>query len=125
MPDFLTTSTHLHITTWVVALVLFFVAVSMSPQAKGRKISHMILRLMYILTIVTGGALFITALDFGQGMEYGFKMLAGIGVIAFMEMTLVRGAKGKSTKGMWIGLIICLLLVLALGFRLPMGLQFF
>ncbi|GEK33651.1 YisL family protein [Kurthia sibirica] len=125
MPDFLTSSTHIHITTWVLALVLFFVAVSMAPTAKGRKITHMILRLMYVLIIITGGLLFAKSLDFGQGMLYGFKLISGLGVIAFMEMVLVRGQKGKSTKGMWIGLIICLVAVLYLGFHLQMGFKFF
>lgn len=125
MPDFLSSTTHLHITTWVVALILFFVAAGMNKASKGRKISHMILRLMYILVTLTGVALFITALDFGQGMLYGLKFIAGLGVIAFMEMVLVRGAKGKSTTGMWIGLIVCLLAVLGLGFSLPMGFDFF
>lgn len=124
MPDFLTTNTHVHITTWVVALVLFFIAASMSPASKGRKIVHMILRLMYILIIISGGFLFATALDYGQGMLYGFKLIFGLGVVAFMEMTLVRGKKGKSTKAMWIGFIICLLAVFYLGFHLQMGFKF-
>ncbi|VEI04950.1 YisL family protein [Kurthia zopfii] len=125
MPDFLASQTHLHITTWVVAIILFLVAAGMSKTSKGRKITHMILRLFYILIIVSGGALFITAMDYGQGMMYGFKLLAGLGVVAFMEMTLVRGAKGKSTGAMWIGFIVCLLIVLGLGFHLPMGMKFF
>ncbi|MEB7773315.1 YisL family protein [Kurthia gibsonii] len=125
MLEFLGSQTHLHITTWVVALILFFVAVSMQKGSKGRKITHMILRLFYILIIATGVALFITALDYGQGMLYGFKLLFGLGVIAFMELVLVRGNKGKSTGGMWAGFIICLIVVLVLGFKLPMGFQFF
>ncbi|MBQ0137735.1 MAG: YisL family protein [Kurthia sp.] len=125
MPDFLSTTTHLHITTWVVALILFFVAAGMNKASKGRKISHMILRLFYIFIIISGVALFITAMDFGQGMLYGFKLLFGLGVIAFMEMTLVRGAKGKSTTAMWIGFIVCLIAVLGLGFHLPLGIKLF
>lgn len=125
MPDFLSSTTHLHITTWVVALVLFFVAAGMNKASKGRKISHMILRLFYILIIISGGALFITAMDYGQGMLYGLKLLFGLGVISFMEMTLVRGAKGKSTTGMWVGFIVCLIVVLGLGFHLPMGISLF
>ena len=125
MLEFLGSQTHLHITTWVVALILFFVAVSMQKGSKGRKITHMILRLFYILIIATGVALFITALDYGQGMLYGFKLLFGLGVIAFMELVLVRSNKGKSTGRMWAGFIICLIVVLVLGFKLPMGFQFF
>lgn len=125
MPEFLSSQTHLHITTWVVALILFFVASSMQKGSKGRKITHMILRLFYILIVGSGLALFITAMDYGQGMLYGFKLLFGLGVIAFMELVLVRGNKGKSVGAMWIGFIICLLVVLFLGFKLPMGFKFF
>lgn len=125
MPDFLSSTTHLHITTWLVALILFFVAASMSKTSKGRKITHMILRLFYILIIFTGVALFITAMDYGQGMLYGLKLLFGLGVVAFMEMTLVRGAKNKPTTGVWVGFIVCLIAVLGLGLHLPMGFKFF
>ncbi len=51
--------THWHITSWVVALILVFVSYGLygSGKAKGAKITHMILRLFYIIIILTGAEL--------------------------------------------------------------------
>lgn len=48
--------THWHITSWVVALILVFVSYGLygAGKAKGAKITHMILRLFYIIIILTG-----------------------------------------------------------------------
>ncbi|KIL45650.1 YisL family protein [Jeotgalibacillus soli] len=119
-------STHLHITSWVIALILFFVALALhnSGQAKGNKIVHMVLRLFYVVVIFTGGYLFFEYSDINAAL-YGVKFLLGVLVIAFMEMILVRLKKGKSTKVMWILFVISLLCTLYLGFRLPIGFNFF
>ena len=118
---FLTGSTHLHITTWVVAIVLFLVAALSSKQSKSL---HMVLRVFYILIIITGGALFIEALDYGQGMLYGIKFLLGLGVISMMEMILVKKAKNKKTSTFWILFAIFLIAIFYVGFKLPMGINF-
>lgn len=117
--DFLTSSTHLHITTWVVAIVLFLIA-----AAKPNKGLQMALRLLYILIIITGGALFIEAIDYGQGMDYGIKFILGILVIGMMEMVLVRKSKDKPTTVFWILFAVFLFLTLFYGFKLPMGMNF-
>ncbi len=119
-------TTHLHIATWVIGLILFFVAVGLhkSGQAKGSKISHMVLRLFYLLIIGTGAALFFTHSSIDPAL-YGVKFLLGVLVIGFMEMVLVRSKKGKPTGVMWILLILALLGTLYLGFRLPVGFNFF
>lgn len=118
--DFLTSSTHLHITTWVVAIVLFLVA-ALASKSKG---IHMALRLFYILIIITGGALFIEAMDYGQGMHYGIKFILGILVIGMMEMVLVRQSKNKPTTVFWILFAVFLFATLFYGFKLPMGMSF-
>lgn len=119
--DFLTSQTHLHITTWVVAIVIFLIAALMGKQSKGL---HMTLRLFYILIIITGGALFIKGMDFNMGMLYGFKFLGGILVIGMMEMVLVRQKKNKPTGLFWILFAVFLFITLFLGFKLPMGINF-
>ncbi|MFC9541730.1 YisL family protein [Lysinibacillus sp. NPDC056959] len=119
--DFLTSQTHLHITTWVVAIVIFLIAALMGKQSKGL---HMTLRLFYILIIITGGALFIKGMDYGMGMLYGFKFIGGILVIGMMEMVLVRQKKNKPTGMFWILFAVFLLITLFLGFKLPMGQNF-
>lgn len=66
---------------------------------KKRKGVHMGLRLMYIIIIVTGVWLYLdqTIVDKSYHMWYGLKMLAGILVIAGMEMVLVKMSKNKAT----------------------------
>ncbi|MDZ5470279.1 YisL family protein [Bacillus sp. 31A1R] len=117
--------THAHITTWVLALVLFFVALSLhkSGKAKGAKIVQMILRLFYLLIIATGALLLHSIASIS--IEYVLKSLIGIWVIGSLEMVLVRTAKGKETKIAWIQLVISLVIVLYLGLKLPLGLYLF
>ncbi len=111
--DFLTSSTHVHITTWVVAVVLFFIA--LGKPSKGL---HMALRLFYVLILITGFMLFVTFNNLNP-MLYGFKMLGGILTIGLMEMTLVRKKKGKGTGGVLVGAVLLLLITIILGFALP------
>ncbi|MDO3659999.1 YisL family protein [Bacillus sp. C28GYM-DRY-1] len=117
--------THLHITTWVVALILLFVSYSLysSRSAKGAKITHMILRLFYILIIWTGAELFVRFANWNG--EYAGKMILGIITIGLMEMLLIRKKKEKSTGGLWIGFVIVLVLTVLLGLHLPIGFQLF
>ncbi|HSJ37880.1 MAG TPA: YisL family protein [Planococcus sp. (in: firmicutes)] len=121
--DFLTQTTHLHITTWVIAIVLFFAAAFMNPASKGRKIVHMVLRLFYVLVIITGLALFIAHSSF-DAMQYGLKFLFGLLTIGMMEMVLVRGKKQKSVTLFWILFAVFLLASLFYGFKLPIGFNF-
>lgn len=121
--DFLTSTTHLHITTWAIALILFFIA---ALSGKKLKAVHMILRLMYILVIVTGLSLFLEWRDKipESGMNYDMKVLFGILVIGFMEMVLVRKSKGKSVNMFWVLFGIVLLITLYLGLSMGIGVNF-
>ena len=121
--DFLTSTTHMHITTWVLALVLFLIA---ALSGKKMKAVHMILRLMYILVIVTGMSLFLEWRDkiSESGMNYDMKVLFGILVIGFMEMVLVRKNKGKSVNMFWVLFGIVLLITLYLGLSMGIGVNF-
>ncbi|TFD97628.1 MULTISPECIES: YisL family protein [Jeotgalibacillus] len=118
-------NTHLHITTWVLGIILFFVALALykGANAKGAKIVHMILRLLYILIVFTGAWLFFLNSQFDAAL-YGVKFLMGILVIGFMEMILVRTKKQKPTKVMWILFAVALLVTLYFGFSLPLGFNF-
>lgn len=106
---------HAHITTWVLVFVLFIVALILhnSGKQKGAKIVHMVLRLFYILVVLTGGMLIEMS-----GM-YLFKAIAGLWVISSIEMILIKTAKKENTKGFWIQFVISIILVLYLGFTLP------
>ncbi|MBM7586481.1 ABC-type transport system involved in cytochrome c biogenesis permease subunit [Bacillus pakistanensis] len=115
-------TTHAHITTWAIALILFFVALGLhnSGKEKARKIVHMTLRLFYLLIILTGALLFWKHQGINPAL-YGIKALAGIWIIAMFEMILVRTSKGEKTGAFWVQFIIALLVLLYLGLRLPLG----
>ncbi|MFE8700315.1 YisL family protein [Cytobacillus sp. FJAT-54145] len=122
----MTYTTHAHITAWVLTLVLFIVAYALtkSGRAKAAKIVHMILRLFYLLTLATGGALVHTLFTVSP-VEYILKSLVGLWVLGAMEMVLVRTKKDKNTKGAWIQLVVAVIIVLYLGLKLPLGFQIF
>ncbi|RNF38142.1 YisL family protein [Planococcus salinus] len=121
--DFLTDTTHLHITTWVIALIVFLVAAVMGRESKGRKILHMVVRLFYILIIITGLALFIEWSS-SDAMQYGLKFLFGILTIGMMEMVLVRSKKQKPVTLFWILFAVFFFVTLFFGFKLPIGINF-
>lgn len=121
---FLTDTTHLHITTWVIGIVLFLAAAFMARESKGRKIVHMVLRLFYILIIITGLTLFIEH-SAGDAMMYGLKFLFGIVTIGMMEMVLVRSKKQKPVTMFWALFAVSLFVTMFLGFLLPIGLDLF
>lgn len=123
--DFLTNTTHFHIFSWVVGIILFLIAATMPIESKGRKILKMILRVFYLLIIISGVALFITAMGGTQGALYGVKLLFGILTLGMMEMVFARQGKGKPTQMFWILFVIVVLVTVFLGFKLPMGLMFF
>lgn len=120
---FLSDTTHLHIFTWVVGIILFLVAAVMPKESKGRKVTHMIVRLFYVLIILSGLFIFIAHSSLDSAL-YGMKFLAGIIVILAMELTLVRSRKGKSVNGLWVVFFVVLLATLYLGFYLPVGQNF-
>lgn len=126
--DFLTSRTDLHITTWVVALVLFFIAALSTKKLKG---VQMALRVFYILIIISGGALFleyrdmIASMNDGSGMTYDMKVLFGVLVIGFMEMILARKNKGKSTTMFWALFAVCLIVVFYIGLGGGIGFDLF
>ncbi|ETP69504.1 hypothetical protein AC739_04155 [Planococcus glaciei] len=122
--DFLTDSTHVHITTWVIGIVLFLVAAFMNPASKGRKIVHMVARLFYILILISGLALFIEYSS-SDAMMYGLKFLFGLVTIGMMEMVLVRSKKQKPVTMFWALFAVSLFVTLFIGFMLPIGLDLF
>ncbi|MBE1555052.1 YisL family protein [Sporosarcina limicola] len=122
--DALSTTTHLHIFTWVVGIIFFLVAAMMANGSKGQKISHMIARLFYILILVSGALLFFKYSS-NDAMLYGVKFLLGFLTIGMMEMVLVRSQKGEKVTTFWILFFVFLIATLFLGFKLPVGITWF
>jgi hypothetical protein len=117
---------HGHITAWVLALILFVVALFLykGAKAKGAKIVHMILRVFYLLIIATGFMILPNIFDMTMQytLLYILKLASGIWVIALFEMILGKTAGNRKTSITWIQFVVALALVLYLGFvSLPMS----
>jgi len=117
--------THLHIFSWVLALVLLGVAVWLYRfgKAKPGKIVHMVLRLDFLLILYSGGSLlgdYFTGIS-GYTGEVIVKALAGIWVIASIEMIANKAKKREPARTWWIQFFISFIIAVVLGFgRLPM-----
>lgn len=113
---------HLHITGWVIAIILLFVVSNYYKQDKGSrgKILHMILRLSYLIILFSGGSLFFSYTN--KPGELFVKVIAGIWAIVAMEMITVRTRKQLPTKSWWIqfGIVVAIAIILGFG-RLPLG----
>jgi len=113
---------HGHITGWVLALILFVVALFLlkSGKEKGAKIVKMILRVLYVLIFATGLGLLFTV--YKIDVWYILKAVVGLWVIGLFEMILSRVANNRRTSVFWIQFVIAWVLVLYLGFeKLPMS----
>ncbi|MBN6887587.1 peptidoglycan/LPS O-acetylase OafA/YrhL [Cytobacillus horneckiae] len=110
--------THAHLSTWIIALILFFVALGLQKSGKD-KVVHMILRLFYLLIIATGVMMLFSISNID--LMYVLKSIVGLWVISMLEMILVRTKKGKKTTILWVQLVVAFLLVLYLGLSLPLG----
>lgn len=118
-------NTHLHVTAWVLAFILLFVVMGLykSQKNKGAKIVHMVLRLIYIVILISGVELLWNYFDGGNMLiEALVKSFAGLWAIAAMEIISIKHSKQESARGGWIQLGIAFLITLLLGFgRLPGG----
>lgn len=116
---------HLHITGWVVAFILLFITVPMYKSGnRSGKITHMILRLFYLIILFSGIMLYMQSPN--KGAELIIKVIAGLWAIVAMEMITVRTSKGNPAGGAWIQFVIVVIIAIVLGFgRLPLGVQLF
>jgi hypothetical protein len=114
-----------HITAWFLTLILFFIALSLhkNGKAKGFKILHMIIRVFYLLIILTGGMLLSSV--YHISLLYILKVVVGLWIISLFEMILIKTGKKERTKVLWAQFVIAFLLVLYLGFKLPLGIHIF
>lgn len=116
----------MHITSWVLAIILIILVVMFYKQGKAKagKILHMVLRLDYLFILFTGGMLLSNYFSstLGYTGELVLKVLAGLLVIISLEMIGIKTGKNKPTKTWWIMLIVGAIIAIGLGFgRLPLG----
>ncbi|PTU85913.1 hypothetical protein BUZ67_03710 [Staphylococcus pasteuri] len=122
---------HVHILSWVLAIILFIAAYINVSKAQGAtpyfKPLQMALRLFMILTLISGFWELIkefAAASNGEGgnhMLLTLKMLCGLGVIALMEISITKRKKHEdSTKLFW-STIVLIIITMAIGVILPWG----
>ncbi|MCA0969626.1 YisL family protein [Halobacillus litoralis] len=113
---------HLHITSWVLALVLVGLVTTFyrSEKKKAAKISHMILRVLYLVILFSGGWLFASYANYEVLLF--IKVLAGIWVIASMELVSIKLKKSEPAGTWWLSLTVAAIVAIILGWGfLPLG----
>lgn len=122
---------HVHILSWVLAIILFIAAYLNFSKTQGAtpffKPLQMALRLFMLLTLISGFWVLIQefmAASHGGGGNHlllTLKMIFGIAVITLMEMTLAKRKKNAADhKWFWITIVL-FIITLALGVILPWG----
>lgn len=120
---------HMHILSWVLAIILFFAAYFNLSQSQGPtpfyKPVHMLLRLFMVLVLFSG--LWLLIQEFSAGNNGGghmlltFKMVGGFAAIALMEVTLIKRKKAQPTTSLLWWTIIVIVITMVLGIILPWG----
>lgn len=108
-----------HIGSWAITVLLFLVSYFLLKGgiSKGAKIVHMILRLFYVIMLVSGIGMLI---GYGFPAVYVVKGILAIVLIYAMEMLLVRtkkGTLGSKAPMYWSLFGVTLVLVILLGYE--------
>jgi hypothetical protein len=111
--------THAHLTTIVLTIIIFFITLTLQKKGRNIKVLQMILRVMYLLTILTGGMLLFSF--YKITLLYAIKAVLGLALITFFEIILAVQGKGRSATLFWILFSVILLVTIYLGIKLPMG----
>lgn len=104
-----------HQGSWAFLIIFFLIAFSLYKTNKvtSGKIVSMILRLFYLIMVVSGAGLLYT---YGFPAHYIVKGIIAIFMIGFMEMALGKAKRSKSGKAGFIFAVVSALLVVIMGF---------
>jgi hypothetical protein len=106
---------QVHVYSWTITLILFvlsFILVK-ADKPKPQKILHMILRLFYIITLLTGIGLVVSYNFWGPTL---IKGALGILLMVLMEMILVKSRDGERTGWLSLAFVVDILLVFYFGY---------
>ncbi|MBO0994606.1 MULTISPECIES: DUF1516 family protein [Bacillaceae] len=110
-----------HSGLWEITILLFIISFILLKMGKpkSKKITQMILRLFYVIMIISGLGMLIT-LNFPW--LYVIKGILALWLIWMMELILsksvVRKENGPSTKSYWTQFIIALVLVVLIAAKI-------
>ena len=120
----------MHIVSWVLTIVLYIIAFLHISKSQGPtptfKSLHMGLRVFMLLTLFSGfweliEEFMATSHGDGNHMLLTLKMLCGLAVIAFMEISIAKRKKQQTShKFFWITIIL-IIITMAIGVILPWG----
>ena len=121
---------HLHITSWVIAIILALFVGHGYKNGWNVKVAHMILRLLYFVILGTGLYLFIHIsnkenMPSNMMMLYNVKMTLGILMLGVFEYFTVSSKKHRKMVVPATIFTVFILALLYIGFRLPQGFHFF
>ncbi|HEU5139540.1 MAG TPA: DUF1516 family protein [Bacillales bacterium] len=107
---------QVHVYSWTITLILFVISLILlkANKPKPQKIFHMILRLFYIITLLTG-----IGLVFSYGFSNGAALIKGalaIILLFLMETILVKSRDSEKVAIWWIVFIIDIVLVFYYGY---------
>lgn len=106
---------HAHYTAFGLTLLVFILSYFLmrAGKMKVQKITHMVLRVLYVLTLISG-IILVTGYNFwGPSIV---KAVVAIWLLTSMEMILVRGKKGKSIWPFWLQFLFAFFLVFFYGY---------
>jgi len=101
-----------HQGAWALLIVAFLIAFFLYQAQKktGGKIVAMILRLFYLIMVITGAGLLF---QYGFPAHYLVKGIIAIVMIGFMEMALAKAKRGqKGITGFIVAVILAILVVI-------------
>ncbi|WP_409346266.1 DUF1516 family protein [Paenibacillus sp. MBLB4367] len=104
------TFAQMHAGSWLITIILFV----LSCLFLGQKVTPMLLRLFYLIMLVSGVSMLVL-LEFPR--TFIVKGLFAIILIAAMEMILGRRRRNQSTKPLWFVFSPVLVFVVLLGFN--------
>ncbi|WP_408868911.1 DUF1516 family protein [Brochothrix campestris] len=112
----------IHASSWAILIVLLIAAAMLysNKVIKVGTIVHMILRLMYVVMLVSGCGMLFLAID-NSGMNsftwtFLGKAVLAIAMMGVSEMLLIRIKKQKTSLVMWIVDIVLLVAILGIAF---------
>ena len=122
---------HVHILSWVLAIILFFATYLNISKVQGAspyfKPLQMLLRLFMVLALISGFWELIkefAAASQGEGgnhMLLTLKMLCGLGVLALMEVSIAKRKKHENSDKLFWMTIALIIVTIAIGIILPWG----
>lgn len=107
---------YTHIDTWGITLLVFFISFFLltRDKMKAQKVTHMILRLLFVVMFVTGFGLVIT---YKFAIITIIKMLFALWLITTMELILIKAKKEQPTLPIWVQFVISAIATVVIGYQ--------